>query len=73
MITLAVILCRIAIGIPICHEEIIARGRMSLIACQMNNQPAVSEWKETSKFKGKHWSIDKIYCGPGNYEKKDAI
>lgn len=73
MITVVVLICRILAGTPICHEEIVARGRMTSTACQMYHSEAVDEWKEVSKFKGKRWRIEKTFCSPGNYQKKDAI
>lgn len=74
MITIIALMCHAIAGFPeLCHEEIVVRAPISLVACQMGSQSAVADWKENSKFQGKKWSIKKILCSPGNYEPKDRI
>jgi hypothetical protein len=48
--------------------------RVDLIACQINSQVAIADWKQHHPvfFKGS-WRIAKIKCVPGHYFPKGAI
>lgn len=72
--TLVVIICHMIAGIsdPVCHEEIVAKGDMTLFVC-MQSQPMIAEWKATSKFKDEEWLVISYRCISGNYVVRDAI
>lgn len=75
MITIVTLMCHIInLGIPLCHEEVVAKIEMSMMACQIGHQQIVSDWKEKTKFKGDQWTVAMIHCYPGeNYQPRDAI
>ena len=72
-ITVVAVLCQALAGIPApaCHEEIVTKVD-SLQACIMF--PAnLAQWKGAGRFAGDEWTISKVRCIPGSYEKRDAI
>lgn len=72
-ITVVAVLCHALAGIPApaCHEEIVTHVD-SLQACIMF--PAnLAQWKQAGRFADDSWTISKVRCIPGSYEKRDAI
>lgn len=72
-ITIVATLCQAlaGLGTPACHEEIVTKVD-SLQACIMF--PAnLAQWKGAGRFADDSWTISKVRCIPGSYEKKDAI
>jgi hypothetical protein len=76
-ITIVATLCTVMPGIlpgltiPACHEEIVTHVD-SLQACIMF--PAnLAQWKMAGRFADDSWTISKVRCIPGSYEKRDAI
>jgi hypothetical protein len=75
MLTLVVLICHLIEGIssPICHEEIVAKAEIAMMACQTGNQPIIAQWKADSIYRGDQWVITEIWCKPGDYQPRDAI
>lgn len=72
-ITIVAVLCQSLAGFPApaCHEEIVTHVD-SLQACIMF--PAnLAQWKMAGRFADDRWTISKVRCIPGTYEKRDAI
>jgi hypothetical protein len=72
-LTIVAVLCQSLAGAPapLCHEEIVTRVD-SLQACIMF--PAnLAQWKMVGRFADDSWTISKVRCIPGTYEKRDAI
>ena len=72
-ITVVAILCQALAGFPApaCHEEIVTRAD-SLQACMLF-PPSLAQWKMDGRFADDRWTISKVRCIPGSYEKRDAI
>ena len=75
MITLVVVICHMLelISQPVCHEEVVIRSEQTLMACQMQSQIVIADWKEKSIYRGDQWTITNIGCFPGDYQPKDSI
>lgn len=58
--------------LQLCHEEIIFEGDGSMQACLVA-LPAAADWKLKSEYADDGWSISRIRCIPGHYEKRNAI
>ena len=71
-ITVVAVICHDlgTISQPVCREEIVVKQDMAMQACFLS-QPALSEWKEHSIFRGEQWTIGRIKCVPGDYAPKD--
>ncbi len=74
IITVVALMCHQlgTIPAPVCHEEIVVQDDMPMQMCLLN-QPAIADWKSKSKYNGDQWTIARIRCIPGDYQKRDAI
>lgn len=73
-VTVVALMCHIVAPIQpaVCHEEVVFKEEMPMIACQMG-QPAIAEWKEKSPFQGEQWKIEGFRCVAGDYVPKALI
>lgn len=72
-ITVVAVLCQALAGFPApaCHEEIVTKVD-SIQACMLF--PAdLAQWKMAGRFADDRWTISKVRCIYGSYEKRDAI
>lgn len=73
-ITIVALVCHTlgTIPAPVCREEIVVEGDMSMAACLVG-QPAIADWKAHSIFRSEAWTVARIKCVPGDYVIKERV
>jgi hypothetical protein len=72
-ITVAVVMCNTLAAAPMCHEQVVTQGDMTMMACVLS-QAALAKWKsESIIYRGDEWRITRIKCVVGTYVARTAI